>query len=92
MAAILLAILLWLIGLFVLSASFFLNAIMRKKADVLLKDAEHEQGKDESVSIAMTIEGKILDRIPSYVIHSVTGVVGLTLIALGVVALAFYFH
>ncbi|BBN99905.1 hypothetical protein [Sporolactobacillus terrae] len=92
MAAILMALFLWIIGLAVLSASFFLTHMIRKRADALLEKSEHEEKKDESASIALAIEGKLLDQIPSYVTHTTTGVVGLTLIALGVVALAFYFH
>jgi hypothetical protein len=92
MTALVITILFWLLGLAVLSASFFLTKEMKEAGEHLLEDANHEKDKDDSASIAMTIEGNLLDYIPSYVIYMVTGVIGATLLAFGFVALAFYFH
>ncbi|MET1249091.1 hypothetical protein ABWW58_09910 [Sporolactobacillus sp. STCC-11] len=92
MTALIITILFWLLGLAVLSASFFLTKEMKEAGEHLLEDAAHEKGKDDSASIAMAIEGKFLRRVPSYIIHMVTGVIGATLLAFGFVALAFYVH
>ncbi|MCQ2011053.1 hypothetical protein NOM01_13710 [Sporolactobacillus sp. STSJ-5] len=92
MAALIIAILFWILGMAVLCASFYLTKEMRQAGDHLIVEAEHEKGKDDSASIAMAIEASFLKRIPSYMIHMVTGTIGATLIALGFVALAFYVH
>ncbi|MCO7124554.1 hypothetical protein NIE88_02010 [Sporolactobacillus shoreicorticis] len=92
MAALIIAILFWILGMAALCASFYVTKEMREKGEHLLKESEHEKGKDDSASIAMAIEAGFLKRIPSYVIHLVTGTVGATLIVFGFVALAFYFH
>ncbi|RYL93505.1 hypothetical protein EWI07_07160 [Sporolactobacillus sp. THM7-4] len=87
-----LAILLWVAGLYLLFLSYRFNRKLRESGQRLLSHAEHEKGKDNSASIAMTIEGKILDNIPSYLIHMAMSAAGLLIIALGFVALAFYAH
>ncbi|MCL1632719.1 hypothetical protein M3N64_12395 [Sporolactobacillus sp. CPB3-1] len=92
MAALWIAILFWILGCAVLIMSFFLTHKIRETGEHLLKDAEHEKSRDDSASIAMTIEGQVLEHIPSYLIHMVTAFLGLTLIVFGVVALAFYVH
>lgn len=92
MAALIIAILFWILGMAVLCASFYLTKEMKQAGEHLIVEAEHEKGKDDSASIAMTIEGKFLNRIPSYVIYMVIGVIGATLLVFGFVALAFYFH
>ncbi|MCO7175429.1 hypothetical protein ACFP7A_06575 [Sporolactobacillus kofuensis] len=92
MMSLVLAILFWVLGMILMNAGFFLTKKMREASDHLLEDAEHEEGKDNSASIARTIEGAILDHIPSYVLHLVGAVLGSMFFVIGFVALAFYFH
>ncbi|MFX3618804.1 MAG: hypothetical protein ACE3JK_14950 [Sporolactobacillus sp.] len=91
MPALLLAILFWLAGTALLAGGYLITGKLKKTSDQLLTDAEHEKGKDNSASIAMTIEGKILDYVPSYLIHLSMSIVGLLFIVIGFVALAFFF-
>lgn len=90
MMALILAAVFWLAGLIMLAAGFVLTRKLRSAGEELLYQAEHEKGKDNSASIAMTIEGCILNNIPSYIVHMVTGVAGSVLLVLGFVAIAFY--
>ncbi|WP_010632487.1 hypothetical protein [Sporolactobacillus vineae] len=89
MAALIFAIIFWLAGFAVLSGGFFLHRNLRRAGKHLLEHADHEKGKDNSASIALSIEGKIVEFIPGHVIHTVTGVSGSLLIVMGFVALAF---
>ncbi|EST10853.1 hypothetical protein [Sporolactobacillus laevolacticus] len=92
MIALFVAILFWLAGTILMGASFYLTNKLRETGEHLLKDAEHEKGKDNSASLARAIEGNILEHIPSYVVHMATGVIGALFLAFGFVALAFYVH
>ncbi|MFT8707966.1 MAG: hypothetical protein ABF820_01000 [Sporolactobacillus sp.] len=91
MSGLLLAILFWLAGIGLLFCSYAITGRLRRFSEELLYDAAHEQGKDNSVSIARQIEGKILKFIPGYMIHMFVDVLGSLLIAFGFVALAFFF-
>lgn len=90
MTALILAIVFWLAGFFVLSTGFLLHRNLRKAAKHLLEHADHEKGKDNSASIALTIEGRIAEHIPGYVIHTATAASGSLLIVMGFIALAFF--
>ncbi|TGA96645.1 hypothetical protein E4665_14650 [Sporolactobacillus shoreae] len=92
MAGLILALLFWLAGFGLLAAGYVFTVKLKSAGKHLLEHADHEKGKDNSASIAMTIEGKILEYIPLYLIHMATGVAGSLLIAMGFVALAFYAH
>lgn len=92
MPALLLAILFWLVGMVLLAGGYLVTGRLKKTSDQLLTHAEHEKGKDNSASIAMTIEGKILDYIPSYLIYLSMCIIGLLFVVLGFVALAFFFE
>jgi hypothetical protein len=89
MTALIFAIIFWLAGFAVMSGGFFLHRNLRRKAKHLLEHAEHEKGKDNSASLALTIEGRIAEFTPGYIVHTVTGVSGSLLIVMGFVALAF---
>jgi hypothetical protein len=90
MTALIFAIVFWLVGFAVLSAGFLLHRKLRLVAKHLLEHADHEKGKDNSASIALTIEGRLAEFIPGYMIHLTTGISGALLIVMGFVALAFF--
>jgi hypothetical protein len=90
MISLILAVIFWIAGFAVLTLGFVLTNRLRTAGRKLMMRAEHEKGKDNSASIAMTIEGSALNHIPSFVIHVVTGVTGAILFAFGCVALGFY--
>jgi hypothetical protein len=92
MGALLGAILFWLIGMYLMWKGYSLTKRMRIAGIRMLKDSEHEKGKDNSASIARAIEGKILGHIPSYLVHVVMDVLGALFLVVGFVALAFYVH
>ncbi|WP_100489276.1 hypothetical protein [Sporolactobacillus pectinivorans] len=90
MIALVVAVLFWLAGFILLAAGFVFTGKLKSVGKHLLEHADHEKGKDNSASIALTIEGKIVEYIPGYLIHVATGITGSLLIVLGFVALAFY--
>ncbi len=90
LVALILAILFWLVGFAVLICGFILTGVLQSAGRKLMEHAEHEKGKDNSASLAMAIEGRLLRSIPGYVVHLGTVTAGLTLIAIGCVAIAFY--
>ncbi|CAM3177141.1 hypothetical protein [Sporolactobacillus spathodeae] len=91
MSGLLMAILFWCAGIALLIGSYSITSRLRKASEELLMHSEHEKGKDNSASIALRIEGKILDYIPSYLFQIAFSVFGSLLIAFGFVALAFFF-
>lgn len=90
MGSLIIAILFWLAGIALMFAGYIMTRKIKAVGKQLLVHAEHEKGKDNSASIAMTIEGKILKYIPGYLVQIMTNVSGSVLIAFGFVALAFY--
>lgn len=90
MGSLIIAILFWLAGIALMLAGYTLTRKMKAAGRHLLIHAEHEKGKDNSASIAMIIEGKILKYIPGYLVQIITNVSGSILITFGFVALAFY--
>ncbi|RYM05190.1 hypothetical protein EWH99_07175 [Sporolactobacillus sp. THM7-7] len=90
MIALILAILFWLVGMCLMLSSYLTNRMLRTTGEHLLRQAEGEKGKDNEESILLSIEGKVLDNIPSYLVHILSNISGSLLIVLGFVALAFY--
>lgn len=92
MIPLILAILFWLAGIALMTAGYLLTWKIKTAGRHLLAHAEHEKGKDNSASIAMTIEGKILKYFPNDLVQLITNISGSLLITFGFVALAFYVH
>lgn len=92
MFSLILAILFWLAGIALMFAGYILTRKIKTAGKKLLIHAEHEKGKDNSASIAMTIEGKMLKYTPSFLVQVITNISGSILITFGFVALAFYIH
>lgn len=90
MISLILAIFFWLAGMCVMGGGYVLARSLRSAGRHLLEEADYEKGRDNSLSIALGIEGKILSYIPSYLLHMIVCTAGLVLIAVGFVSLAFF--
>lgn len=92
MTALVISIILWLAGVLIIMLGYFGVGKLKGAGHHLQRRAEHEKGKDDSASIALAIEGKMIDVLPVYMINIISAVIGVVLIALGFVAIAFSFR
>ncbi|WKB36338.1 hypothetical protein QS257_04100 [Terrilactibacillus sp. S3-3] len=92
MTALVISIILWLVGVLIIMLGYVAVGKLKGVGHDLLRHAEHEKGKDNSASIVMAIQGKIIDVFPVYMINIFTAIIGIVLIALGFVAVAFTFR
>lgn len=91
MGALFIAIIFWLIGIVLIISERYLIAKMRHVDHELEKEAEALKFQDNSASMVLTIEEKVLDLIPWFSVRLVTLVIGMILIVFGFVALGFMF-
>lgn len=91
MISLIISCLFWLAGMVVMVSSDFLLAKKKHAEKDLHHHAGETEGSNTSESIYMKILEKVLNIIPWFVFRITTTIIGLFIMAIGFVVLAFYF-
>ncbi|TCP24092.1 hypothetical protein EV207_12715 [Scopulibacillus darangshiensis] len=91
MVALFISIIFWLIGLVIIFSGRLVINRIHKMDHELEKKAKALKFKDNSASMAATIEDKALDMVPWYLVRLSATIIGMIFIVFGFVALGFMF-